>query len=66
VGTIILAQCVSLDRSLTYNTHLAKTAKKVATCDNLLRNLTGKNWGASSETLQTASLALVYTALRCG
>jgi hypothetical protein len=34
---------VTLDRSLTYNTHLSKTAKKVAACVNLVRKLTGTN-----------------------
>jgi hypothetical protein len=53
---------VNLDRSLTYNTHLSKTAKKVAARVNLVRKLTdGTNWGASAETLRTALLALVYS-----
>jgi hypothetical protein len=43
----------------TYNTHLSKTAKKDAARVKLVRELTG-NWGASAETLRTASLALVY------
>jgi hypothetical protein len=51
---------VTLDRLVTYNTHLSKTAKKVATRVNLVRKLPGTNWGASAETLRNASLALVY------
>jgi hypothetical protein len=50
---------VTFDRSLIYNPHLTKTGKKVAARVNLLRKLAGTNWGASAETLRTASLALV-------
>jgi hypothetical protein len=46
---------------LNYNTHLSKTAKKFAAPFNLVRKLTHTNWGASAETIQTASLALVYS-----
>jgi Reverse transcriptase (RNA-dependent DNA polymerase)/Endonuclease-reverse transcriptase len=52
---------VTLDRSLTYNVHLTKTAKKVAARVNLVRKLAGTNWGANAATLRTASLALVYS-----
>jgi hypothetical protein len=52
---------VTLDPSLTYNTHLSKTAKKVAARVNLVREQSGSNWGSSAETLRTASLALVYS-----
>jgi hypothetical protein len=51
---------VTLDRALTYNPHLTKTGEKVAARVNLVRKLAGTNWGASAETLRTASLALVY------
>jgi hypothetical protein len=40
---------VTLDRSLTYNSHLTKLAKKVAVRVNLVRKLTGTNWGTSAE-----------------
>jgi hypothetical protein len=52
---------VTLDRSLTYNAHLTKTAKKVNARVNLVRKLAGTNWGASADTLRTAALALVYS-----
>ena len=52
---------VTLDRSLTYNTHLTKTGQKVAARVNIVRKLAGTNWGASADTLRTASLALVYS-----
>jgi hypothetical protein len=35
---------VTLDWSLTFNTHLTKSVKKVAACVNLVRKLTGTNW----------------------
>jgi hypothetical protein len=50
---------VTLDRSLTYNTHLTKTGQKVAARINTVRKLAGTNWGSSADTLRTASLALV-------
>jgi hypothetical protein len=37
-----------------------KDSEKVAACVNLVRKLTGTNWGANAVTLRTASLALVY------
>jgi hypothetical protein len=46
---------VTLDQSLTYNTHLSKTAKKVAARVNLVAETDyGTNWGASAGTLRTA------------
>jgi hypothetical protein len=50
---------VTLDRSLTYNAHLTKTAKKVNARVNSIRKLAGTNWGSSADTLRTAALALV-------
>jgi hypothetical protein len=52
---------VTLDRSSTFNAHLTKTAKKDAARVNLVRKLAGTNWSAGTETLRTASLALVYS-----
>jgi hypothetical protein len=40
---------------------VSKTAKKVSAYVNLVRKLTGANWGASAKTLRTASLPLVYS-----
>jgi hypothetical protein len=52
---------IPFSATVTYNTHLSKTAKKVAARVNLVRKLTGRNWGASAGTLRTASLELVYS-----
>jgi hypothetical protein len=57
---------VTLDRSLTYNAHLTKTGQKVAARVNIVRKLAGTNWGASADTLRTASLALHYSMNREG
>jgi hypothetical protein len=43
----------TLDRSVTYNTHLTKSAKKVAARVKLVRKLTRIIWRASSDTIRT-------------
>jgi hypothetical protein len=52
---------VTLDRSLTYNAHLTKTSKKVGARINIVQKLAGTGWGAGTETLRTAVLAIVYS-----
>jgi hypothetical protein len=52
---------VTLDHTLTYNTHLTKTSKKVSACLNIVRKLAGTDWGAGAETLRKAALAMVYS-----
>jgi hypothetical protein len=52
---------VTLDRTLTYKTHLTKTSKKVSARINIVRKLPGTGWGAGTETLRTAALAIVYS-----
>ena len=37
---------ITLDRSLTYRNHCLKTGAKLSSRNNLLRKLTGTNWGA--------------------
>jgi hypothetical protein len=46
---------------LTYNAHLTKTSKKVSARINIVRKLAGTGWGAVTETLRTAALAIVYS-----
>lgn len=53
---------VTLDRSLTYKSHLIKVGAKLKTRNNMIKNLAGTTWGADGETLRTAAQALVYTA----
>jgi hypothetical protein len=52
---------VTLDRALGYKEHLAKTANKLKTRNNLLSMLAGSSWGASACTLRTSALALCYS-----
>jgi len=52
---------VTLDRSLTYNTHLKATAAKVNARNSLLRRLAGNSWGADFAVLRTSALALCFS-----
>ena len=52
---------VLLDHSLTYKSHCEKTHQKVSTRKNLLRKLTGTNWGANASTLRTTAMALCFS-----
>jgi hypothetical protein len=52
---------VTLDRSLTYKSHLNKTAGKLRTRNNIVQKLTGTTWGANAACLRTTALALVYS-----
>jgi len=52
---------VTLDRSLTFNGHLTKTAAKVRTRNNLLSMLAGTSWGARASVLRSSALALCYS-----
>lgn len=52
---------VFLDRTLTYRHHLQNQGKKLSTRVNLINKLAGTQWGASADTLRTATLALVYS-----
>jgi hypothetical protein len=38
-----------------------KTSKKVSARINIVRKLVGTGWGAGTETLRTAALAIVYS-----
>jgi hypothetical protein len=48
---------VTLDRTLTFKSHLEKAAKKVSCRVNLVRKLVGTKWGSNAQALRTASLA---------
>jgi hypothetical protein len=52
---------ITLDRSLTFKTHLTNTRKKISTRNNIIQKLAGSTWGSSAEVLRTSSLALVYS-----
>ena len=51
---------VKLDRTLTYRDHLTALRGKVMARSALIRRLAGTSWGASTPTLRTSTLALVY------
>ena len=52
---------VTLDRCLTYKTHVEKTKAKVCARNNIISKLTGTKWGASPATLRSSALALCYS-----
>jgi hypothetical protein len=52
---------VTLDRTLTFKSHLETAAKKVSSRVNLVGKLAGTKWGSNAQTLRTASQALVYS-----
>ena len=51
-----------MDRSLTFKSHLQKTAAKVRTRANIVQHLAGSTWGANAQVLRTTALSLVYSA----
>ena len=52
---------VTLDRTLSYKTHIHNTKLKVATRNNLLNKLTYSRWGTNARTIRTTALALCYS-----
>ena len=50
---------VTLDRTLSYKTHIHNTKMKVATRNNLLKKLANSRWGTNARTIRT--LALCYS-----
>ena len=52
---------VTLDRTLTYRTHVEKLRKKLSTRNSLLSNLANSSWGAQAQTLRLSALALCYS-----
>ena len=53
---------VTLDRTLSYKTHIHNTKMKVATRNNLLKKLANSRWGTNARTIRTTALALCYSA----
>ena len=52
---------VTLDRTLSFQEHLRKSAAKIQTRNNIIRKLCGTTWGASATTLLCSALGLVYS-----
>jgi len=55
-------QRILVSRSITFKPHLTPVRHKVLSRCALLNRLAGTGWGASTSTLRTSSLALVYPA----
>ena len=53
---------VTLDCSLTFKEHVAKTKAKVSTRNNIFRKLTKSKWGASLHVQRNTALALLFSA----
>ena len=51
---------VTLDRTLSYKTHIHNTKMKVATRNNLLKKLANSRWGTNARTIRTTALVLCY------
>ena len=52
---------VTLDRTINYKQHMHNTKMKVATRNNLLKELSNSKWGCNSSTIRTTALALFYS-----
>ena len=52
---------VTLDRTLSYSTHITKVKAKTATRNNVLRKLANSKWGTHPSTIKTTALALCYS-----
>lgn len=52
---------ITMDRTLSYKTHLENTAAKINTRNNIIHKLCGTTWGAKASTLKTSALSLVYS-----
>ena len=51
---------VTLDRTLSYSTHITKVKAKTAARNNVLRKLANPKWGTHPSTIKTTALALCY------
>ena len=52
---------VTLDRTLSYKTHIHNTNMKVATRNNLLKKLANSRWETNARTIRTTVLAQCYS-----
>ena len=52
---------ITLDRTLSYSTHIAKVKAKTAERNNVLRKLANSKWGTYPSTIKTTDLALCYS-----
>ena len=52
---------VTLDKTLSFKTHLQNTKAKVNTHNNILRKLVNSKWGADPPTIRATALALCFS-----
>ena len=52
---------ITLDRTLSFKTHIDKLRKKISPRNNLVNMLANSSWGADPHTLRTTALALCYS-----
>ncbi|XP_077073341.1 putative RNA-directed DNA polymerase from transposon X-element [Siphateles boraxobius] len=52
---------VTLDRTLSFKTHLQNTKAKINTHNNILRKLVNSKWGADPPTISVTALALCFS-----
>ena len=52
---------VTLDRTLSYSTHITKVKAKTAARNNVVRKLANSKWGTHPSTIKTTALALCYS-----
>ena len=52
---------VTLNRTLSYSTHIAKVKAKTAARNHVLRKLANSKWGTHPSTIKTTALALCYS-----
>lgn len=52
---------VTLDRTLSFKTHLSKLSQKVQTRINIIQKLCSSSWGSRAPVLRTSALSLVYS-----
>ena len=52
---------VTLDRTLSFKTHVDKLRKKLSPRNNLVASLANSSWGAGAQTLRLSALALCYS-----
>ena len=52
---------VTLDRSLTFKSHIEKLCLKINSRINIIHKLVGSGWGASPDTLRTSARSLVFS-----
>ena len=52
---------VTIDRTLTYESHILKTRAKVSLRNTIIRKLTHSKWGANPSTVRTTALALSFS-----